>query len=394
MCCGGCLVALSANPGDTRAIPRSAVAPLVRVALLLWAAVGPQAHAQPAVARPLDAAIARLNDEFTLISSIRELTDGRTLVADYRERRLLVVDWQQATSTPIGRVGDGPGEYRNVFQLHELSDDSTLLTDGSSRRWFVLSGATIVETIAAHLALNQLLGPTLSGADRFGHVLGLVGHHWSTPQPVRDVMSADSTLALLGHRSSARIDTIASLRGRGERWEALANRRGTRRTIAANPLPTTDQIMLFADGWIAIALSNPYSVNWRGPQGQVVSGPALPFETAKVDEREKCAALERETRSRSNFECEPMAVHSWPAVLPPFLPGALLPLPDGRLAIARTPSASSRERFYDIVDRRGALSARVSVKPNERIIGFGARSAYVVESDENDIQRLRRHPWP
>jgi hypothetical protein len=31
---------------------------------------------------------------------------------------------------------------------------------------------------------------------------------------------------------------------------------------------------------------------------------------------------------------------------------------------------------------------------NERIIGAGAKSLYVLESDSDDLQYIRRHPWP
>lgn len=50
--------------------------------------------------------------------------------------------------------------------------------------------------------------------------------------------------------------------------------------------------------------------------------------------------------------------------------------------------------FYDIVGRRGMLAARIRLADNERFIAFGARSAYVVEKDADDVERLRRHPWP
>ena len=37
---------------------------------------------------------------------------------------------------------------------------------------------------------------------------------------------------------------------------------------------------------------------------------------------------------------------------------------------------------------------RESLAANEDIVGFGARTVYVAFKDADDIQRLRRHPWP
>ncbi len=63
----------------------------------------------------------------------------------------------------------------------------------------------------------------------------------------------------------------------------------------------------------------------------------------------------------------------------------LRPLPvDAREKKAiETRRAQSREEF-----RKLAVGAR------EDIIGFGPRSVYIAFKDNDDIQRLRRHPWP
>jgi hypothetical protein len=37
---------------------------------------------------------------------------------------------------------------------------------------------------------------------------------------------------------------------------------------------------------------------------------------------------------------------------------------------------------------------QVAMAENERIVGFGVKSVYVAWKDADDIERLRRHPWP
>jgi hypothetical protein len=52
------------------------------------------------------------------------------------------------------------------------------------------------------------------------------------------------------------------------------------------------------------------------------------------------------------------------------------------------------ENRYDIVDRTGRLVRGVTLPENQRLVGVGRSGAYVAETDEDGIQRLRRHPWP
>lgn len=380
------------HEGSTRQrLPRAAVA-LGFIALAsLVHPPGYTAGQQPPTVR-LGGPGVSVKAEFTEVTSVRELADGRLLVADRRERRLVLIDWSTGHAASVGRIGDGPGEFRNILQLHALGNDSTLLIDDSRRRWLVLHGPHIVATLAAPVFLNEQIGLALYGADRNGHLLGVQGFFWKTPPPVRERYSADSLLVLRAHRSSAVIDTIARVRGRGEPNTSYARRPGAVPAVAPNPLPLEDQALLFPDGWIAIVTVDPYRVNWRSPEGRHIEGQPLPFARIRLNDTEKCAALKRVSRNPSRFECRPQIVRNWPGAVPPFLPDALLPMPDGRLAIRRTGTVGSLDTTYDIVDRSGRLTMRITLPADERIVAFGTRWVYTVAMDDNDIQQLRRYP--
>lgn len=60
--------------------------------LLLSALLAPRAVAAQRSARALQPANARLDEAFTRILSVRELSDGRVLVTDDRDNRLVVAD--------------------------------------------------------------------------------------------------------------------------------------------------------------------------------------------------------------------------------------------------------------------------------------------------------------
>jgi hypothetical protein len=168
-------------------------------------------------------------------------------------------------------------------------------------------------------------------------------------------------------------------------------------------LASQDLALLFADGWIAVAYADSFRVDWRSSSGEWIRGALLPFIEIMVSDRQKCASMQE--LGTPVGRCNHRAIPSWPQRLPPFLPissrsmsapgsQTLLATADGRLAIRRTPVAGTPTNRYDFVDRRGALQGIVRLAANEAIVGFSSRSVYVVETNGDGVQRLRRHPWP
>lgn len=338
-----------------------------------------------------------INGGFTRVTSVRELHDHKLLIAD-RIEGIAVTDLRSGATRTIGRRGDGPGEYRGVGRIHVLGGDSSLFTDSDSHRWLIMDGVSIVRTLPAHLAPNRLLSSLLSGADRFGHVLGVRGFR-HTPGVPASRETADSLLVLLVHLPSQRVDTITRVKGRGPAGFGTLPARGGSppRIFLSNPLATEEQALLFADGWIAIARTNPYRVDWRAPDGRWIRGPALPFDSVKVDRRQQCAAMARRTPALVRDRCDPSQPPGWPEILPPFpssVVPTLFPAPDGTLVIARTPDARERRRFHDVVDREGRLVGRFALQQDHEIVGVGAASVYAVATDTLGIQALHRYPWP
>jgi len=87
-----------------------------------------------------------------------------------------------------------------------------------------------------------------------------------------------------------------------------------------------------------------------------------------------------------------------------------LPFPDGWVAVVRTDPYRVDRRSPDARWVRGAAvpfpvvrmdekekrayMERLVLPPNERVVSFGTTSVYVAVTDDDGIQRLRRHPWP
>jgi len=369
------------------------------VALSL-ACIAPAALAQSVQPTTLRAPVGRLDESFTRITSVRELADGRLLVADGGEdMRLAIVDWRAGTVRTLGREGAGPGEYRSVGRLVPLGGDSTLLEDRRTGRWLIVDGDRIVGAIPYAAERRRAL-PIVGGADRGGRVLTthvlVPGRDRDVPAAILGPTSAESLLVLLERAASPRADTVARLSGGflgARRLSKPVTPGGAPVTwFVDQPLAVPDQALLFPDGWIAIVRASPYRVEWRAPDGRASHGPPLPFARVPVDDRQKRLAMRREFGEDADFT--PGEMPPWPAVLPPLAEFALHAAPDGRLVVERMADATRPGRFHDVVDRAGRLAGRLVLRPSERLVGFGRRSAYVVETDEDGLQTLRRHPWP
>ena len=364
-------------------------------ALLAGLVVGlhPQAsRSQAPMETRLRPATARLDEEFTRIVGLRELGDGRVLVADAGDKRLVVIDFARNRVVQIGREGNGPGEYAQVSLLASLGPDSTLMPDAANRRWLVLINDRIVRTVPAeHPAISASRGAVRSTDER-GH--GVT----TTPPPIRSggqtMGKGDSIAVLLVTLSSGAVDTVARLRTAPLAvWTELDNAgKVTRAGLTYPPLSVGEESLLFPDGWLAVARLDPYRVDWRTPEGRWISGAPLPFVERPVDARERQAYLARRTATVGRPVTAPPD-ESWPSTIPPFQPLPLLAAPDGSLLILRTPAAEHPGNRYDRIDRLGRLIGWVELPAAERLVAIGVRGAYVVSTDADGIQRLQRHPW-
>lgn len=375
----------------------------VGVVLVLTMAGGLAYGTQAAAQMPSPASLSpgTSGPAFIHVQAVRELQDGRTLVIDSRERAVMLVDWTSPEPRTIGRAGDGPGEYRYPGFLIPLKGDSTLVTDLQNGRWYVLHRDRIVSTLTADRPLVRFVGGNPS-ADTMGRLLILHGTHFSDrigAQGGRDSYGrSDSAAVIMVSRVTEKADTVARIRGPFRGTNAVRARvDGMNITyLLGNPLAVGDQALLFPDGWIAIAFVAPYRVEWHSPRGTVVRGKPLPHSPQRVDDRVKQQAVD-DRWAGPGSRAPKFALTdfpAWPDVVPPFLDNALLSLPDGRVAIRRTSFGADRSVHYDIVDRQGQLSGAVRLPPNERIIAFGARTVYVVAVGPDDLETLRRHPWP
>jgi hypothetical protein len=91
--------------------------------------------------RSLGEPAGRFAQPFTRISGLRELADGRVIVADQSEKRVVLLDSAWSAARTIARQGQGPLEYSFPAAVIAYPGDSTLISDLLQRRLLLLDPA-------------------------------------------------------------------------------------------------------------------------------------------------------------------------------------------------------------------------------------------------------------
>lgn len=363
--------------------------------LLLLCPIG--VNAQTFKRIPIKPAVGSLEAEFVVITSIREIADGRVIVTDGRDQTLYLADFKAKTASVLGRKGKGPKEWLAIGFIHQLSGDSSILADFNNRRWLLFDGANIVETVPPDHPGVRASNGFIRAIDRFGHVASVTSKPYRNG--VTEVTRADSNALVLMHRNTGRMDTIAQLRERPRRITVQMDSLGRARSVMPTSTEANAQAefaQLFFDGWLAVVRLEPLRVEWRSPSGQWTRGAQLPLKRITVDASERKAIEARRAESRESYKQS-----GFPA--PPSVPlPATLPAStevtkassDGRLLLQLTTTASNPHVRYVVINRSGVIDGEIVLAAREEVVGFGPQSIYIAYKDDDDIQRLRRHPWP
>lgn len=346
-------------------------------------------------------------EEFITVGSVRELADGRLLVNDPRDGRIVAMDLTTGVVQQLGRRGAGPGEYQGALPLRAIGGDSTIMVD-LSLRWLVFHGAKIVATLSSDVVRRKGMSGLVQGADTLGHI-------WSVESPTtvdrdhprsgsRAFSLSDSNLVVRANRKTGAIDTVTRLGGIVMRREITTDSLGRLRSavFVRPPLAVPEQAVLFRDGWFAVARNNPYRIDWISPVGGVVTGAPIQRLPIRMTQREQTAYLDRlrsqatgpipRDAKRTGADVDALR-DQFPKYLPPFTNDALVAADDGHLLVLHAVSADYPRPRYDVIDRRGRLVAVLEISQGERIVSVTNAFAYVAWKDRDDIVRLRRHPW-
>jgi hypothetical protein len=346
---------------------------------------------------------------FSFLATVRELPDGTLLAADPLSQVLLLVDMDTGAADTLGRVGGGPGEYRQPDQVFPLPGDSTLVVDlGKGRFLMVGPDRSIRDGVSMAV-------PTEEGPPTFllPRAVDDAGHLYFTASGRIGEVSFDSTAVVRYDRESARMDTVAHL----WRPEAQVQRSAGNVRVSGTMMEARDDWALGPDGRVALIRANGYSVDWHLPDGTFVTGPQNPFRSHPVSQAHREIYVEEMrgsgltvmmTRSSSGESSTQMSRGGglvgggpsaeelqWAESFPPFRPEWSLVSPAGEVWVRRWLPHDEPQRM-DVFDSEGILRGSVEIPGGSRLIGFGrgggAREvAYLVRTDDLGLQWLERH---
>lgn len=368
--------------------------------IALFAICGGSAHAQtrPALAArsiTLAPPDAKLEIEFSSVRAIRELSDGRVLVTDQNDNRLVVVDFRTQSARAIGRPGAGPGEVRHFGRLYALGGDSTLLTDEpDGRRWLILAGDSIVATLPPDHPMIRMSSGAPRGTDRAGNIVLLRNVRQIRTEHRSGMRLVDSAAVLFVDRRTARADTTMRVLYTDQRVQVVGTRERPGYIFRQAHFSSVESVSMSPDGWVAVASQSPFRVIWRTPEGRLVRGPDLAWPRFAVDANEK-RALAARTLRLTGYPLAAQGSENWVEVIPPF--GGAFPAlhtPEGRLLLRKFARVGAEGTRYDVIDREGRPVGAIELPETDWLVGFGRRAVYSVTRDEDGIQWLRRHPWP
>ena len=352
-----------------------------------------------------------LPESFSRIVAVRELSDGRVLVLDAGEHRLIFGDLQQHRVAPVGRAGSGPSEYRLPRALLAFRGDSSILTEPArltSVQIIAPDGNILSVTPGGRAVVPARIDFFRTAADTNGNLYAQVVRKATTAG--RNPIDQDSALIERINLRSGRRDTVAVISRKSvlPEGEVQVSMRPTAEQpfrASVPPFATRDLWTVLPDGRVVVASALPYRVQVIHASRTSIASSPVAFKPVSVDEahKEGWRAEKRRPTAITVFDAAGVRGQErvlpteepeiWPLTLPPFLDQPLRVGADGTIWIERTvPSNSSGT--VDIFDEAGKRVSQLRLPKGRRLAGIGRRTVYLVRFDENDLQYLERWSRP
>ncbi|MEQ1693101.1 MAG: hypothetical protein ABMA00_17560 [Gemmatimonas sp.] len=399
---------------------------LVRVSLSMLLVSLPAMLPAQVTTRTLSKPESEFAEPFSAIVGIRELRDGRVLVADNRDKVVQLVDLKAGKASKVGREGSGPGEYGLPMRLVGVPGDSSIIFDPLNSRYLTIlpngkPGSTFrLEDGAPAPKAASDDGPGGGGRGIVSimapRAVDAQGHLYFEGSPIsfgpNGPVASDSAPVMRYNRKTWRYDTLTFVQLPKNAASVETSGSGGQRNVQVRlggraPFPARDAWTVLPNGNLVVVRIKDYHVDIVSPTRQVTKGAAVAFSPVKVGEAEKKEYRDAQksspgvgiTRSVENGKvttgAAPMAPaeepKEWPAVKPAFTENGVFASPSGEIWVARSRSAKDEIPRYDVFSSTGKLTGVVALPRKTRLIGFGNGGAiYTVRTDEDDLQYLQR----
>ena len=355
-------------------------------------------------------------EPFTCISGVRELSDGRIVVADVREKSVQLIDLKTGTSMKIGREGQGPGEWSTPQGVFAATGDTTLLWDPQNQRFLTIHpDGSVGKEVKVDLGgggRGQLMAALPRGVDAMGRLYyqgsSFVFNEGQPPTTL------DSAPILRYDRRTAKVDTVSFIQLAKSNVQSSGTAGNvTVRMTGPNPFAPQRTWTVAPDGRIAMIHPEPYHVEWLSPAKTRTAGPEVRYERLKLTEADKAPVqtpncgvtisigdgarggggrVLSTSVGAAGAGGAPPPRTDYPEYKPAFLSryGAPIVAPNGELWVGRSRGPNDPPT-YDIFDARGQLTGRVQLPKGTRISAFGNGTIYLYRMDDDDLVYLQRY---
>lgn len=371
---------------SARALTRAL--PLATIGVMLAGQAATAAAQDRVPARMLGAAEAEGAETFSQVRGFRELTDGRVLITDQRERKIVLLDFSRGTATRVGREGPGPGEYQLATDLVGMPGDTTLLGD-------VGRGLDVLSVITPEGKIEG--SRKIPAGTRFTYIFGV--------DAAGNLYVPAATTRLGGQAAPDSVPIVRADLRRNTVDTVFFMRTIPRDPAAPNPYNPRHQWAIGGDGRAAIVDVERYQVTWVAPDGRRTVGEPIPHERHAVTPRDEEEFRELARRVSGLGQAGVSRVGgaapsqrpamTFPSHKPAFFGNdAVMIAPNGELWVRRSQRAGERAPLHDVIDGTGKRIATVTLPPDTKLLALGARGIYLARYDADDLIHIQRYRYP
>jgi hypothetical protein len=318
---------------------------------------------------------AKLPSSYGTLSNVVELSNGRVVFTDTRNKLFLSADLKNGKVDTLGKRVDSlpqgapAGHYKFPGWVAHLAGDTVALVDFSAirtTRWNEKGKPLDV------LPIRIVSGETpVLFYDTVGHgykvdyqaILG-------GGEPGRSVRP-DSVPVLRIALKGGAVDTIAQL-ATPEYGDATI---GEQVQQVAKVFAPNDHFGVLLDGTVWVARGKENRVDWRSPEGKWSRGQARAYTKIPVTQADKDRVLAqvRERGKQFGMPQDLSITYPFAETKPPF--DFATGRPDGEVWLQRPRAQEDAALVYDVVSRLGGGWREVTLPKGASLAGFGANGA-------------------
>jgi len=349
---------------------------LAGISLLVIAAWATQSGAQtfspPSFARPTWTSA----QAFTTVASVRELSNGSVLVADFSEPMLYLLAPGGQRARQVGRQGSGPREYLTPWRLIALPKDTTLLIDRDADRYLLIAPNGDIVATTPFPESMKLASQYIRGGDGAGRLYFQMRYIPAGPT------GASTTALLRWDRRTVRYDSVGIVKMPSATPIAGKLPDGSKYSgMRIMPYTPADAWTVAQDGRVAMVRVAPYRVEWHAVGRPPQIGPTISFTPVRVSDADRKA---REPKG-------PPFTLTYPETKPAFTNDAIVLDDRSRLWIGRSIANGAKVRDWDVIDDHGKPLGVVRLPSDQRIVAVTTRFVYVLRKDQDDVEWLQAY---